>query len=87
MKVKFFFLTFLVLSIISCEKYKEFDHLEVVDNSFSGSISVNEYAGDIDGVYNGINDSGAYTFIWENPSKGVALNVNTLSGNGTIQLF
>jgi len=87
MKVKLSLLICLIFCITSCEKYREFDHLEVVDNSFSGSISVNEYAGDIDGVYNGVKDSGTYTFIWDNISKGVVLNVNTSSGNGTIQFI
>lgn len=85
MKSKFLFIILLALSIISCEKYREFDHLEVVDNSFSGSISVNESVGDIDGVYNGMINSGTYTFIWDNPTRGMVLSVNTLSGSGTIQ--
>jgi hypothetical protein len=85
MKPNFFFLTLLVISICSCEKYSTFDHLEVIDNSFSGSISVNESAGDIDGVFNGMSDSGTYTFIWDNPAKGAVLNVNTSPGSGIIQ--
>lgn len=85
MKTKFLFITLLTLSIISCEKYREFDHLEVVDNSFSGTISVTEYAGDIDGSFTGMNDSGTYTFVWDNPTKGMVLNVNSLSGSGTVQ--
>jgi len=85
MKTKFLFITLLTLSIISCEKYREFDNLEVIDNSFPGTMTVTESAGDIDGNFIGINDSGSYTFIWDNPSKGAVLNISTLSGSGTVQ--
>ena len=85
MKSKFFFITLLTLSIISCEKYREFDNLEIVDNSFSGTISVTESAGDIDGSFMGMNDSGTYSFIWDNPTKGAVINVNHISGSGTVQ--
>jgi len=32
-----------------------------------------------------MNDSGTYTFIWDNPTKGVVLNVNSSPGSGTVQ--
>ena len=85
MKANLFFLSILILIVISCEKYSEFDHLEVVDYSFTGSILVNESAGDIDGDFSGMSDSGSYTFIWDNPAKGAVLNVNNSSSGGTIQ--
>lgn len=85
MKTKFLFITLLTVSIISCEKYREFDHLEVIVNTFSGTISVTESAGDIDGSFIGMNDSGTYSFVWDNPTKGTVLNVNSLSGSGTVQ--
>ena len=85
MKANLFFLSILILIVISCEKYSEFDHLEVIDYSFTGSILVNESAGDIDGDFSGMSDSGSYTFIWDNPAKGAVLNVNNSSLGGTIQ--
>ncbi len=85
MKANLFFLAIFSLTVISCEKYKEFEHLEVINSSFTGSVSVSESAGDIDGDYSGMVDSGNYTFIWDNPSKGVVLNVSNSSLAGTIQ--
>jgi len=82
MKTKIFYLSFMVLAVTSCEKYREFDHLEVIDNSFTGSISISESAGDIDGMYNGSEDSGNYTFIWDNPTKGFVLNIDNASASG-----
>ncbi|MCF8231427.1 MAG: hypothetical protein K9J27_04490 [Bacteroidales bacterium] len=35
MKTNIFFLSILMFTVISCEKYRKFDHLEVIDNSFT----------------------------------------------------
>jgi hypothetical protein len=87
MRTKLLFITLLTLSITSCEKYREFDQLEVVNNSFSGTISVSESAGDLDGSFIGMNDSGAYGFIWDNPTKGAILNTDVFVDGGSVQFI
>jgi hypothetical protein len=77
-----------ILFLTSCDKYRDLDNLEVTENSFTGTISVTESSGDVDGVYNGMTDSGTYAFIWDNPSKGAVLNVDPLSNSsGSIQFI
>jgi hypothetical protein len=85
MKANILFLSLAVFYCTSCEKYRDFDHLETIENSFSGTISVTETAGDIDGNYRGMVDSGTYIFIWDNPSRGAVLNVDSWSSSGSIQ--
>ena len=75
-------LSLTILFLTSCEKYKDFDNLEVTENSFTGTISITESAGDLDGVFNGTGDSGTYTFIWDNPAKGAVLNIDASSSSG-----
>jgi hypothetical protein len=77
-------LTLFILSVFffaSCEEYSDYDNLETIENSFTGSVSITDTAGDIDGSYSGTNDSGTYTFIWDNPTKGAVLNVDAVPGN------
>ena len=83
---KIHFLIFIALFLSSCEKYRGYDNMEVLDNSFTGIISVSDLVGDVEGSYTGADDSGTYTFIWDNPSRGALLNIDTVSaGSGTMQ--
>jgi hypothetical protein len=85
MKMKTFVFFLLLFTIISCGKYRDYNDLEVIENSFSGSMTLSESTYDIDGEFLGDTDSGVYTFIWDNPAKGMVLNVINSSEEGTIQ--
>lgn len=88
MKASLFFSSLLIITLFSCGKYKEFDHLEVLDQSFTGAVSINESAGNVSGVYSGDKDHGTYTFIWENPSRWVEFEVdNTMATGGSVQFI
>lgn len=75
----------ILLITASCGKYRKYDNLETTDTSFTGTITVSEQAGDLDVNYSGTDDSGAYGFIWDNPTKGAILMVDSLNGSGSVQ--
>lgn len=87
MKTRISLLVLTILFLSSCEKYSDFDNLETTENSFTGTISVTESSSDINGVFNGMADSGAYGFIWDNPAKGAVLNAEVLGNNGSVQFI
>lgn len=72
----------------SCEKeYAEYDNMEVVENSYPGAIEINSGGEDPSGDFEGNDDSGVYSFAWENPKKKAQVNFDvTSSGGGTVQM-
>lgn len=76
-----------LLFLTSCEKYRDFDNLERTENSYTGTISVTETSGDINCIFNGMNDSGTYGFIWDNPAKGAILNADVFGDSGSVQFI
>src|SRR5690606_14583986 len=88
MKVKALILFLAAITSFSCEKYREYDPFEVIENNFTGNFSVRLTASDVEGDYYGTADSGKYTFIWDNPSKGAVINLdNSLVSDGTMQVL
>ena len=87
MKTRISLLVLTILFLSSCEKYRDFDNLETTEDSFTGTISVTESSSDINGVFNGMADSGAYGFIWDNPAKGAVLNAEVLGNSGSVQFI
>lgn len=87
MSARTLLLALTVLFLSSCEKYRDFENLETTENSFTGTVSVTESSGDIDGVFNGMTDSGAYGFIWDNPAKGAILIADVSGDSGSVQFI
>jgi len=85
--MKVFLIAITLLLLHSCEKYGDFSQLEEIENSFSGSISVTESTGDINVTFSGLNDSGAYGFIWDNPARGAILNADVSVDSGSVQFI
>lgn len=73
--------------LAACEKYKDYENLEVIENNFTGTILVSESVGDVDGEFMGSVDSGVYGFIWENPTKGALLYVDALVDTGSVRFI
>lgn len=86
-------LVFLILivgftSMTSCKKeYEKYDNKEVVENTYTGNI---ELLGkdELNGNFDGKDDSGELSFVWEN--KGIKADIDffiTSAPGGTIQLI
>ena len=77
------------ITMTSCKKeYAEFDNLEVVENSYTGSIEVTSNGQDPAGDFIGDEDSGTYSFAWENSDKKAALNFDvTTAEGGSVQII
>lgn len=56
-----------MLTLAACEEYRGFDHMYVTDESFTGTIDVEEVNGNVNIEFLGLIDSGTYGFIWDNP--------------------
>lgn len=87
MKIKLLLLILTIMLLNACEKYRDFDNLEASVNTYTGTISITESAGDIDGDFSGTDDSGAYGFIWDNPTKGAVLTIDVVPAAGTVQFI
>ena len=87
MKKITFLLVFAISIFSSCETYRGYESLEVVDDTYTGELRIDESVGDIDGTFSGIGDSGTFSFVWDNPSRGAVLVLDVISGSGTVQLL
>lgn len=86
------FLTFAILltgltTITSCKKYRKYDNLEVVENTYTGNI---ELTGTVEpnGDFTGNGDSGTFSFAWDNPRNRAEVNFDvTTSVGGSVQII
>jgi hypothetical protein len=76
-----------ILLLTSCEKFRGFDNLEITEDSFTGTTSLTESTGVVNGTFNGMTDSGAFGFIWENPTKGAVLDVEVFGSKGNVSFI
>ena len=85
--VKYLFIVGSLWLLAACGKYRLFDNLEVVEQTYTGLITVSKSGQDTDGVFEGTMDSGSYSFIWDNPSRGAVLYLElTAHSGGSVQL-
>ena len=75
-----------IIGISSCNN-KSHVNLEVLENSYSGSITISSALGNLDGDFTGNDDSGTYYFVWCNPSAGAVLNLDVTAGSGSVQFL
>ena len=75
-----------IVTFTSCKKYKGYDNMEVIENSYSGSVTIESTGADPGGDFAGNGDSGEYSFAWENNNGKANANFD-ISGSGTVQLI
>lgn len=77
------------IGLSSCKKeYKEFNNMEVVENSFTGNVEITSGGQDPAGDFTGNNKSGTYSFAWENPQKKADVRFDvTTTGSGKVQMI
>ena len=90
--IKIFALAFLVSGLtmlLSCEKEdEEYNNLEVVENTFTGTVKITSTGQDPAGDFIGNNHSGKYSFAWNNPQTVASANFDvTTSGGGFVQMI
>jgi hypothetical protein len=88
-KINLLLVLFLGLTVMtSCKKYKNFTDGEVIDNSFTGTITDTSNAGDPDGDFAGTGDSGTYSFAWVNSGIKAKLKFDiSTPSTGSVQMI
>lgn len=80
-------LSFCLGTVSSCQKYRKYDNLEVVEDNFDGNFIFTSSGSDPAGDFTGVNKSGTYSFAWENSKKRAQVNFDiTTSGVGSVQV-
>ena len=68
-----------------CQKYGKYDNMEVVENSYAGSVMITSTGSDPAGDFTGENESGIYSFVWDNSSEKAQLNFDVTTSSGSVQ--
>ena len=77
---------FFVAGVTSCKKYRKYDNMEVIENTYSGNVIIGSTGADPGGDFQGNGDSGEYSFAWENTNGKANANFD-ISGSGTMQMI
>lgn len=77
---------FLATAITSCKKYRKYDNMEVVENTYSGTVSIGSTGADPGGDFEGGGDSGTYSFVWKNTSKIANVNFDVTTSSGSVTM-
>lgn len=89
--VKVFVFTILISGLVvftSCEKeYAEFDNKEVVENSYTGSIELKGDHDEPSGDFSGSNDSGEFSFAWQNNKEVASVEYSASFSSGSVNLI
>ncbi len=78
-----------LFTLSSCKKeYGKYDNMEVVENTFTGTVKITSTGQDPGGDFTGTNKSGTYSFAWINNQKKASANFDiTTSGGGKVQMI
>lgn len=84
--------TFIALLVISfafagCGKYRKYDNMQVVDNTYSGEVIITSTGETPAGDFTGNGDSGTYSFAYDNPNKKAQVNFDITSNTGFAQMI
>ncbi len=71
----------------SCGKYRKHDNMEVLENSYTGTVSITSTGADPAGDFTGDGDSGEYSFVWENSKTTAQVNFDVTTSGGTVQMI
>ena len=88
--VKTFTLLTLLLGLTittSCKKYKKYDNKEVVENSYTGTIELKGDDDEPSGDFSGSNDSGEFSFVWENNKEVASIEYSASFSSGSVNLI
>ena len=75
------------IAVCSCEKYDDYDNMEVVENTYTGNVIIESGGADPGGDFTGNGDSGTYSFAWKNPSSRAELNFDITTPTGSVQFI
>ena len=73
------------VAMTSCGKYRKYDNNEVIENTYSGAVTIESTGADPGGDFNGNGDSGEYSFAWDNTNGKANANFD-ISGTGSVQM-
>ncbi len=76
---------FTVFSFHSCKEYREFENLEVIEDTYDGPFLIDELNADLSMDFSSDGTDGAYCFIWTNPSRSGVCRA-TLVGTGSLRI-
>lgn len=71
----------------ACGKYRKFDNMEVIEDTYTGSIQVGSSGADPGGDFTGDGDSGTYAFAWDNKNKKAEVNFDITTPTGSVQMI
>lgn len=71
----------------SCEKYGDYENLEIVENTYSGNVFIESGGADPGGDFTGNGDSGVFSFAWKNRTSKAELNFDITSPTGSVQFI
>lgn len=74
-------------SLMACKKYRKYDNMEVVEDSFTGNVIIESVGSDPGGDFEGSGDSGVFSFVWDNSSDKAELNYDITSNTGSVQFI
>ena len=75
-----------IAGMTSCKKYRKYDNMEVIENTYSGTVIIESGGADPGGDFQGSGDSGEYSFAWDNKNGKANANFD-ISGSGTVQMI
>jgi hypothetical protein len=75
-----------IAGMTSCKKYRKYDNMEVIENSYTGNVIIGSTGAHPGGDFQGNGDSGEYSFAWENNNGKANANFD-ITGSGTVQLI
>ena len=87
MKNSYLILIVASIFLVGCGKYRKYDNMEVVDNSFTGAVMITSTAATPAGDFEGSGDSGTYSFAYDNPKKRAEVNFDVTSSAGSVQMI
>lgn len=73
--------------LIGCGKYRKYDNMEVVENSFTGPMTITSTGSTPAGDFEGSGNSGTYSFAYENTKKKAQVNFDITSPSGSVQMI
>lgn len=73
--------------LVGCGKYRKYENMEVVENSFSGPVTITSTGTTPAGDFEGNGDSGKYAFAYDNPKRKAQVNFDITSPAGSVQMI
>jgi hypothetical protein len=75
------------MTFTSCKKYKGYNNMDVIDNTYSGNVIIESTGADPGGDFNGNGDTGEYSFAWENNNGKANANFDISGSSGSVQMI